>query len=161
VVNLCPGQPGDPARRIMPPHAVLNVSEEMEIMRSEIFGPLLPILSYKSEAEVIEYIGNRPRPLALYLYSNHARLQAFYLNNTISGGVTINDGLLHAGVHSLPFGGTGNSGMGHYHGLEGFLTFSKLRPVFRQSPWRSIDLLMPPYGGKATRLLNFMMRLKS
>jgi coniferyl-aldehyde dehydrogenase len=161
VVNLCPGQPGDPARRIMPPHAVLNVNDEMEIMHSEIFGPLLPILTYESETEVVDYIGSRPRPLALYLYSNDARLQDFYLNNTISGGVTINDGLLHAGVHSLPFGGTGNSGMGHYHGLEGFLTFSKLRPVFEQSAWRSINLLMPPYGKKATRLLNFMMRLKS
>ncbi|MBN3791962.1 coniferyl aldehyde dehydrogenase [Burkholderia sp. Ac-20353] len=160
-VNLCPGQSGDPARRIMPPHAVLNVNDEMEIMQREIFGPLLPIRTYRNEAEVIEYIGSRPRPLALYLYSNDARLQEFYLNNTISGGVTINDGLLHAGMHSLPFGGTGQSGMGHYHGREGFLTFSKLRPVFKQSPWRSIDMLMPPYAGKATRILDFMMRLKS
>ena len=160
-VNLCPGQQGDPARRIMPPHAVLNVSDDMEIMQREIFGPLLPIHTYRSEAEVIEYIGNRPRPLALYLYSNHTRLQDFYLNNTISGGVTINDGLLHAGMHSLPFGGTGNSGMGHYHGLEGFLTFSKLRPVFKQSPWRSIDMLMPPYAGKANKILDLMMRIKS
>jgi coniferyl-aldehyde dehydrogenase len=161
VVNLCPGQNGDPERRIMPPHAVLDVSDDMEIMQREIFGPLLPIRTYRSEAEVIEYIGNRPHPLALYVYSNSRHLQDYYLNHTLSGGVTINDGLLHAGIHDLPFGGTGESGMGHYHGLEGFLTFSKLRPVFRQSPWRSLDMLMPPYAGRASKILAMMMRKKS
>lgn len=160
-INLCPGQKGDRARRIMPPHAVVGVTDDMAIMQQEIFGPLLPIRTYTSEAEVVEYIGRRPRPLALYLYTNVGRLQDFYLNNTISGGVTLNDGLLHAGLHSLPFGGTGNSGMGHYHGLEGFLTFSKLRPVFKQGRWRLVDLFMPPYSGKASRILDFIMRLKS
>ncbi|WP_321967819.1 coniferyl aldehyde dehydrogenase [Burkholderia cepacia] len=160
VVELSPGQQGDPSRRIMPPCAVLNVTDDMEIMQREIFGPLLPIRSYPSKEDVVQYIGDRPRPLALYLYTNNRELQDYYLNNTISGGVTLNDGLLHSSMHSLPFGGTGNSGMGHYHGLEGFLTFSKLRPVFKQSPWRALDLLMPPYAGRANTVLEFMMKLK-
>ena len=79
----------------------------------------------------------------------------------MSGGVTVNDGLLHAGLHSLPFGGIGNSGMGHYHGYEGFTTFSKMRPVFYQGPIRGIDKMMPPYKGFPTKLMNFMIKMKS
>ncbi|MCF8469426.1 MAG: coniferyl aldehyde dehydrogenase [Parvibaculum sp.] len=160
-INLCVGQAGDAARRIMPPHAVINVTDDMVIMQREIFGPLLPIKTYKSKEDVVQYIGERPRPLALYVYSDDKEVQNFYLNNTISGGVGINESVIQAGLHSLPFGGSGNSGMGHYHGIEGFLTFSKVRPVFKQSPWRSLDMLMPPYAGWATRMLNFMVKMKS
>ena len=156
-VPLLPGQPGDPARRIMPPVALLNVHDGMQVMQREIFGPLLPILPYQNKEEVIGYINDRPHPLALYLFSEDKALQQFYLEQTLSGGVTINDTLLHAGQHALPFGGVGNSGMGHYHGHEGFLTFSKLRPVFQQGIFRSVDFLMPPYKGRATRMLNLML----
>lgn len=161
VVNLCPGQKANADRRIMPPHAVLDVTEDMLIMQREIFGPLLPIKTYRSKEEVVEYIGNHHSPLALYIYSNDKALQQYYLNNTISGGVTINDGLLHGSMHSLPFGGVGQSGMGHYHGYEGFLTFSKLRPVFKQSPWRSLNMLMPPYSGFSGKVLDVMLKMKS
>jgi len=156
-VPLCPGQAGDAARRIMPPVALLNVHDGMQVMQREIFGPLLPILPYQNKEEVIGYINDRPHPLALYLFSEDKALQQCYLEQTLSGGVTINDTLLHAGQHALPFGGVGNSGMGHYHGREGFLTFSKLRPVFRQGPLRTVDFLMPPYTGLAGRMLNFML----
>jgi coniferyl-aldehyde dehydrogenase len=161
VVNLCPGQTPNADKRIMPPQAVLDVTEDMLIMQREIFGPLLPIKTYRSKEEVVEYIGDHHSPLALYIYSNDKVLQRYYLNNTISGGVTINDGLLHASMHSLPFGGVGQSGMGHYHGYEGFLTFSKLRPVFKQSPWRSLNMLMPPYSGFSGKVLDVMLRMKS
>lgn len=160
-ISLCPGRDGDKAKRIMPPIAVTNVSDDMIIMQREIFGPLLPIKTYKTREEVVDYIGDRDSPLALYIYSKDPALQQYYMHNTISGGVTVNDSLIHAGVHSLPFGGVGNSGMGHYHGYEGFQTFSKLRPVFKQSPWRSLDMLMPPYSGKAAKVLDFMMKMKS
>ena len=156
-VPLLPGQAGDAARRIMPPVALLNVHDGMQVMQREIFGPLLPILPYQNKDEVIGYINDRPHPLALYLFSEDKALQQCYLEQTLSGGVTINDTLLHAGQHALPFGGVGNSGMGHYHGHEGFLTFSKLRPVFRQGPLRTVDFLMPPYTGLAGRMLNFML----
>ena len=110
---------------------------------------------------MVQYVGKHHRPLALYVYSNDKPLVEWYINNTISGGVTVNDGLLHAGIHSLPFGGSGNSGMGHYHDYEGFCTFSKMRPVFYQGPIRAINSLMPPYSGFATKVLNFMLKMKS
>jgi coniferyl-aldehyde dehydrogenase len=160
-INLCPGREGDPAQRIMPPTAVVDLDERMDILQREVFGPLLPIKTYRTKEEVVEYIGDHHSPLAFYIYSNDKTLQDYYLYNTISGGVTINDGLIHAGLHSLPFGGVGNSGMGHYHGFEGFLTFSKLRPVFKQSIFRGVDMLMPPYAGIAGKVLDFMLKLKS
>lgn len=159
VINLCPNQTGDVARRIMPPHAVINVNDDMLILQREIFGPLLPIKTYKTHEEVARYINDRPRPLALYIYSNNSETQNYYLNNTISGGVGINESVIQAGLHDLPFGGSGNSGMGHYHSYEGFMTFSKLRPVFKQGPWRSLDLFLPPYSGRASKILALMMKM--
>lgn len=157
VVPLMPTQAGDAARRIMPPVALLNVNSSMDVMQREIFGPLLPILSYQNHDEVVQYINDRAHPLALYLFSHERALQQRYLTQTLSGGVTLNDTLLHAGQHHLPFGGVGASGMGHYHGHEGFLTFSKLRPVFQQGPLRTVDFFLPPYSGLATKILNFML----
>ena len=156
-VPLAPGQPGDPQRRIMPPVALLGVHDGMQVMQREIFGPLLPILGYRDHDQVVQYINDRPHPLALYLFSHQRALQRHYLAQTLSGGVTLNDTLLHAGQHHLPFGGVGHSGMGHYHGREGFLTFSKLRPVFRQGPLRTVDFLQPPYAGLAGRMLDLML----
>ena len=156
-VPLAPGQSGDAARRIMPPVALLNVHDGMQVMQREIFGPILPILGYQSRDDVTQYINDRPHPLALYLFSHDKALQQHYLTQTLSGGVTLNDTLLHVGQHHLPFGGVGNSGMGHYHGKEGFLTFSKLKPVFQQGPLRTVDFLLPPYGATAQKMLNFML----
>jgi coniferyl-aldehyde dehydrogenase len=130
-------------------------------MQREIFGPLLPIRTYRSKEEVVDYVGRHPRPLAFYAYTHDKGLQDYYLYNIMSGGVTFNDGLIHAGQHSLPFGGVGNSGMGHYHGYDGFTTFSKMRPVFYQGPIRALNKLMPPYAGLPTKLLNFMLKLKT
>jgi coniferyl-aldehyde dehydrogenase len=161
VINLLEGQQPDPALRKMPPYIILNPTDEMEVLQREIFGPLLPIRTYRNREEVAEYVTARPRPLALYVYSNDEALQDWYITHVMSGGVTINDGLIHAGLHSLPFGGIGNSGMGHYHGIEGFTTFSKMRPVFYQGPIRLMNWLMPPYGKRAFGLLNLMLRLKS
>ncbi len=161
LVNLFEGQTPDESLRKFPPHLVLDATDEMDILQREIFGPLLPIKTYRSKEEVVEYVASHPRPLALYIYSNDKHLQDYYLNMTMSGGVTVNDGLIHAGLHSLPFGGIGNSGMGHYHGYEGFTTFSKMRPVFYQGPIRTIDKMMPPYEGLPTKLMNFMIRMKS
>jgi coniferyl-aldehyde dehydrogenase len=161
LVNLAEGQRLDESRRKFPPHLVLDATDDMEILQREIFGPLLPIKTYASKEEVVNYVNSRPRPLALYVYSKDKDLQDYYIKMVMSGGVTVNDGLLHAGLHSLPFGGIGNSGMGHYHGYEGFTTFSKMRPVFYQGPIRGIDKMMPPYKGFPTKLMNFMIKMKS
>lgn len=161
LVNLLEKQTADASRRLMAPYIVLNPSEDMEVLQREIFGPILPIKTYKTREEVLQYINYRPRPLAFYAYTHDRKLADWYIFNSLSGGVTINDSLLHVSVHSLPFGGIGNSGMGHYHGYEGFLTFSKLRPVLYQGPMRGIKLLLPPYGKLANTMLNMMIRMKS
>jgi coniferyl-aldehyde dehydrogenase len=161
LINLAEGQSPDRALRKFPPHILLEPTDDMEILRREIFGPLLPIKTYRTKEDVAEYVRARPRPLAFYVYSNDGALQDWYVKHIMSGGVTVNDGLIHAGLHALPFGGIGNSGMGHYHGVEGFNNFSKMRPVFRQGPIRLLNMLMPPYDAGKFRTVNFMLKLKS
>ncbi|WP_286240201.1 coniferyl aldehyde dehydrogenase [Neptuniibacter halophilus] len=159
-VQLVPEGKPDPVSRKYPPQVVLNVSEEMLLMQDEIFGPLLPIKPYDSIDQVIEYINAGERPLALYLFSNDKSLQDKVVYNTLSGGVSINDTLLHVAQHDMPFGGVGNSGMGHYHGKEGFLEFSKIRPVFRQARQSGILMLAPPYGDRFNKLMNLMIKFR-
>jgi coniferyl-aldehyde dehydrogenase len=161
VVDLLEGQRPDRARRRMSPHLVLGATDDMEVMQREIFGPILPVIGYGTREEVVTRLQARPRPLALYVYTRDRTLEHWYVTHVMSGGVTINDGLIHAGLHSLPFGGIGESGMGHYHGHEGFMTFSKMRPVFRQGPIRLLDMLTPPYAGRTMKLMDLLLRLKS
>lgn len=159
-IDLTDGQGNrdDPMKKF-PAHLLINVSEEMDVMKREIFGPLLPIKTYKTREEVAAYINNGDRPLAIYPFTHDENLQNFYIENVMSGGVSVNNAVLHVGQHDIPFGGVGESGMGHYHGYEGFLTFSKLRPVFYQGPLDPLMLLMPPYGKIANKIMNLMLRL--
>jgi len=115
-------------------------------------------LPYRSLDDVIARINAGPRPLAVYPFSNRSADIDRVIERVMSGGVTVNDALMHVGQDDMPFGGVGESGMGHYHGYEGFLTFSKLRPVFRQARWASTKLLVPPYGRLAERVLGFLAR---
>ncbi len=133
-MQLIPGPPWDAATRKVSPHLVLNPPEDSELMQREIFGPVLPIIGYQQLAEAVAFINERPRPLAFYPFSRSRKTIEALLQVVMSGGVSVNDALWHVGQHDLPFGGVGASGMGHYHGREGFLTFSKLRPVFYQAP---------------------------
>ena len=158
VLPLLPGPAFDRATRKIAPHIVLDAPDDSLLMQREIFGPILPLRSYTSLDEVIARINAGPRPLALYPFSNDARLVQRLLDRVISGGVTVNDALFHVGQHDLPFGGIGDSGMGHYHGHEGFVTFSKLRPVFYQARLSTLRFLMPPYGKFADRVLGFLTR---
>ena len=132
----------------------------MTIRSRETFGPILMVLTYSDPEEVIRYINGQDRPLALYPFTTNRELQDRYIERIMSGGVTVNDALFHVAQHDLPFGGVGASGMGHYHGFEGFTTFSKLRPIFYQSGFSAMKYLAPPYGKLATRVLNLMARLK-
>ncbi|UTW45292.1 coniferyl aldehyde dehydrogenase [bacterium SCSIO 12696] len=115
--------------RLIYPHIVTNVSQDMRVMEEEIFGSILPVKTYQDVGEVIDYINARPRPLALYIMSKNNALIDRILKNTHSGGVAINDTAMHVAADDAPFGGVGPSGMGHYHGHEGFLTFSKAKTV--------------------------------
>lgn len=159
VINLAEGGEGDGSMRKFPPHILLNVTDDMLVMQREIFGPLLPIKTYRKREEVVTYINSRDRPLALYPFTKNAELRDYYIDRVMSGGVSVNNCLMHVGQHDMPFGGVGASGMGHYHGYEGFVTFSKLRPVFYQGFFDGTRPLMPPYTKTTGKILNFMMRL--
>ncbi len=140
------------------PVIVTDTTPAMRIMQEEIFGPILPVLPYTSIKPVIDYINDRPRPLALYIFTRDRSLSDTVIAHTRSGGVTVNDCALQAIQHDLPFGGIGNSGMGHYHGMEGFMEFSKLRPVFHQAPFSSTAALTPPYGTFTTKIYQAIKR---
>ena len=148
----------DDARRKLPPLALLNVDDNMRVMQDEIFGPLLPVLPYKDLDAAIAYVNQRPRPLALYCFENDSGRRDRVLNETVAGGVTINDTILHIAQEELPFGGVGPIGMGHYHGIEGFKTFTKQKAVFYQSGLNGMSLFNPPYGALFERLTKFLIR---
>jgi coniferyl-aldehyde dehydrogenase len=158
LVQLIPGKAWDASTHKIAPHLVLNAPDDCSLRTREIFGPVLPILAYESIEEPIQAINARPRPLALYPFSNDKALVNTLLHRVMSGGVSVNDGLFHVGQHDLPFGGVGDSGMGHYHGYEGFVTFSKMRPVFYQAPFSAVKFLWPPYGKFATKYLDFLTK---
>ena len=159
IVELYEGPAPTGETRVLPPKLVLKPTTAMRIMQREIFGPVLPVIAYDDINAVVAEINSRPRPLAFYVFSDDRKLQHQLVQSTISGGVGINEPVVQAGIHDLPFGGSGDSGMGHYHGHEGFLTFSKLRPVFRQGPIRALDFVLPPYSGRAAQVLSIMKKL--
>ena len=139
---------------------VVNPSEEMKIMQEEIFGPLIAVKSYKDVSECIDYINAHDRPLGLYIFTNDKALQRQILDNTVSGGVTINDVIVHVSCENIPFGGVGPSGMGSYHGVEGFKTFSHARSIYSQSKINLLRLggMLPPYGDKCDKALKSMIK---
>ena len=150
--------PADATRRRLPPVALLNVDDGMRVMQDEIFGPLLPVLPYQDLDQAIAWVNQHPRPLALYYFGNDGGPRDRVLNETVAGGVTINDTILHIAQEELPFGGVGPSGMGHYHGIEGFKTFTKQKAVFYQSRLNGMSLFNPPYGALFERLTKFLIR---
>lgn len=160
VLAINPGAaPDDPAQRKMRPALLTGVDGSMAIMQEEIFGPLLPVLGYGSLDEAIAFVNARPRPLALYWFGRDSGHRARVLRETVSGGVTINDALLHVAQENLPFGGVGESGLGAYHGEYGFRVFSKEKPVFVQSRLAGTWLLRPPYGELVNTVVRILKRL--
>lgn len=160
IIDLSEGQNPNASTRKFPLHLVLETGPEMTIRQRETFGPLLMVLSYKAPDEVIAYVNQHDRPLAFYPFSNDASLVERYIDRIMSGGVTVNDAIFHVAQHDIPFGGVGPSGMGHYHGYEGFISCSKLRPVFYQAKFNVMKLMSPPYGDRADRIFNFLLKLK-
>lgn len=158
LIQLVPGPASDRATRKIAPHIVLDAPPESILWQREIFGPILPIRGFQNLDEVIAAINAGDRPLAVYPFSYNAQTVQHLLDHVMSGGVSVNDALFHVGQHDLPFGGVGASGMGHYHGKEGFDTFSKLRPVFYQARFSSLKFMMPPYGKFADRVLAFLIK---
>ena len=140
------------------PTLLVDVDDSMAVMREEIFGPLLPVIAYGSLEEAIDFVNARPRPLALYVFETRRDAVDQVIRNTVSGGVTVNETILHIAQDDLPFGGVGDSGMGQYHGREGFDAFSKRKAVFRQSGLNGLKLFRPPYGGRFEKLARLLMR---
>jgi coniferyl-aldehyde dehydrogenase len=161
IVELNPrGEAFDaPGAHKMPPTLVLNPTDEMTIMKEEIFGPALPIKTYAGVDEAIAYVNAHERPLALYYFGHDAAEREHVLSRTTSGGVTVNDVLMHVAQDDLPFGGVGPSGMGSYHAREGFTTFSHARALFTQSPLDVLGkILRPPFGKGFRKLVGSMIR---
>ena len=139
--------------RRMPHCLLLDVTDEMQVMQDEIFGPLLPVVPYDGIDQALAYVNARPRPLALYYFGYDRSEQRHVLRHTHSGGVCLNDTLLHVAQDDLPFGGVGPSGMGHYHGHDGFLTFSKAKGVFIKQRFNAARMIYPPYGKALQKLV--------
>lgn len=158
VVTMPAGAAPDPARRRYPPTLIVGAPEACRVMREEIFGPILPVVPYADFDAALAYVNARPRPLALYCFDRDAARVRRVLTETVAGGVTVNDTILHIAQDDLPFGGVGASGMGHYHGRDGFLAFSKQKGVFRQARWNAMALFKPPYGKTFERLVDFLLR---
>ena len=152
----------DPARidaeRLLPPTLVIDPPDEAAVMQHEIFGPVLPVRSYARLDDAIAQVNRTERPLALYPFSHDRASIERILADTLAGGVTVNDTLVHFGVHELPFGGVGPSGIGALHGQFGFDTFSKLLPVFLQSRLAASDWIKPPYRGKVDALVRWLAK---
>lgn len=144
--------------RAMQPTVVLGVTDAMEIAAEEIFGPILPVFTYSSIEQAVAFVDARPRPLALYYFGHDKAAQRRVLDGTTSGNVTINGTLVHFAQDDLPFGGVGPSGMGAYHGIEGFRRFSHAKGIFEQGRWNGATLLRPPFGEMAARILSFLIR---
>jgi len=152
------GAGDDATPRRLVPTLVAGVTDDMAIMREEIFGPLLPIETYSTPDDALARINARPHPLALYWFGADRRHRERMLRQTLAGGVTINDTLWHFAHEGLPFGGVGASGSGQYHGEHGFVTFSKAKPVYAQSRYAPTRLLYPPYGRMFERVLALLKR---
>jgi coniferyl-aldehyde dehydrogenase len=142
--------------RKMAPVLVRNVGETLRLMREEIFGPVLPIVEYGTIDEAIEHVNRGERPLALYWFGSDGANRRRVMRETVAGGVTINDCMLHLVQERQPFGGVGESGTGAYHGEWGFRTFSKEKPIFIQSKLSAGSLLRPPYGRTFERIFRLL-----
>lgn len=142
--------------RKLPLQIVTHCPDSASIMQDEIFGPILPIVTYDNIEQAIKYINDRPRPLALYILSHSNKTQQQLLEQTHAGGVGINETIVHVGQEDMPFGGIGPSGMGHYHGKEGFLTFSKAKAIHKKGRIYSTSFIHPPY---AKSLLGLVLKL--
>lgn len=141
------------AGRKLAPVIVQNMKDTMTIAEEELFGPILPIITYDSMDEAIAHVNDRPRPLALYFFGYDKNEQNYVLDNTHSGGVCVNDTLMHLAQEDMPFGGVGDSGMGHYHGKEGFITFSKAKAVHRKGRFSTGNLAYPPYDNSIRKMI--------
>lgn len=154
--DIIAGGKTNPDSCYIAPTLIDNVSLDAPIMQEEIFGPILPVIEYNHLEEAISIVNNQPKPLALYFFSKNQEYQQQVLQKTSSGGVCINDTIMHIGVTELPFGGVGNSGIGSYHGKASFDTFSHQKSVLKKSFLVDIKVRYAPYLGKLDLIKKMM-----
>lgn len=147
----------DVNERYFEPTLLDEVTPDMPVMQQEIFGPVLPVLTFRETEEIVRFVNSRPRPLALYVFSQNKSFRKKIVKEIPAGGVTVNDTLMHIVSNRLPFGGVGNSGMGQYHGVYSFQTFSNAKPVVKRGNWLDVPIRYAPYG-KKLKILKFLMR---
>ena len=147
--------------RVIPPTVITGVNDDMMVMQQEIFGPVIPVMTYKRIEDAIRYVNSHPRPLALYYFDNDKKRVDLVVTQTISGGACVNETMLHISHESLPFGGVGTSGIGHYHGFEGFKEFSHQKSTLYQNPrFSPAGMIKQPYP-EQIRGRNLMDLLRS
>lgn len=144
--------------RLMPPIIVSEPNDDSEVMQNEIFAPVLPLVHYDTLEDAIDYVNARPRPLALYVFGDDQNKIEQVRSHTVSGGLCINEVILHVVQHDLPFGGVGHSGTGAYHGQAGFERLSHMKPIFVQNKLNGMNLLLPPYGGFFKKAMGLMLK---
>ena len=160
VLNLSDNGDGTlPERHRIVPLAVLDVTDDMAMMQEEIFGPILPIMPYRSEDELIRYVNRHERPLALYYFGDESEERRKIISETHAGGVTLNGTVMHVFQRRLPFGGIGQSGIGAYTGVASFERFTHYKPVFSQPKLSLLGQLLPPYSSKTEGLLNIFEKI--
>ena len=144
----------------IPPTLIPEPPEDLRVLQEEIFGPLLPIRTYREFSETVDYINSRPRPLAAYYFGDDEQEQQTVETRTTSGGMCINDVVMHVGQEDLPFGGVGPSGMGAYHGIEGFRTFSHAKSIYRQTgmDFAKLSGMLPPYGKTTEKSIKMQVK---
>jgi aldehyde dehydrogenase (NAD+) len=152
------GGRGDAESRYLPPTVLADVAPDSPVMREEIFGPVLPLLAFRTLDEAIGIIRATSKPLALYVFSRSGESVERVIRGTTAGGTVVNDVFLHFGNPELPFGGVGESGFGSYHGVHGFRAFSHERSILRQGRLRLSRLFHPPYGPGTARVLRLIER---
>ena len=163
LVNLMKGETvayggdADPKERYIGPTVLVDVKPSSPVMEEEIFGPILPIINVDSVYEAINFINSRDKPLAFYIFSTDKKIVELLLEQTSSGGVTVNDTVMHVTCENLPFGGVGNSGMGAYHGKAGFDLFSHKKSILRKGfasiPEKLTSVRYPPYSEQKTKMI--------
>ncbi len=146
----------DKDEKYFEPTILDEVNFDLPVMQQEIFGPILPVLTFKDTEKIIASINAHPRPLALYVFSKNNRFRKKIIGGIPAGGVTVNDTLMHIASNRLPFGGVGNSGTGKYHGHFSFETFSNAKPVVYRGTWLDIPIRYAPYG-KKLKIIKYLM----
>jgi aldehyde dehydrogenase (NAD+) len=148
----------DDEKRKIEPTIIVDVSEEDSLFHEEIFGPILPVFTYKSNDEAISFIQKNPDPLALYLFTSNKKTEKYFLDRVRFGGGSVNNTIVHLANPELPFGGVGNSGNGSYHGKSGFMTFSNEKSILKSGTWFDLRKKYPPFDKNSMKMIRFLMK---